>query len=53
MNSVVQTGVKSFGWENSRAQPSPIQSRAIPPEGLEDDLAADGLYLAAIGCAER
>ena len=25
-SSVVQTGVKSFGWENSIAQPSPIHS---------------------------
>jgi uncharacterized protein (DUF2126 family) len=30
---------------------APIQSRAIPPEGLEDDLAAAGLYLVAIGYA--
>ncbi len=25
-SAVVQTGVKSFGWLNSTAQPSPIQS---------------------------
>src|SRR5947208_7612764 len=25
-SSVVQTGVKSFGWENKSAQPLPIQS---------------------------
>src|SRR5690554_1449880 len=25
-SSVVQTGVKFFGWENRTAQPSPIQS---------------------------
>ena len=25
-SSVVQTGVKSFGWENNSAHPSPIQS---------------------------
>ena len=25
-SSVVQTGVKSFGWENSTAQESPIHS---------------------------
>jgi len=30
---------------------APVQSLAIPPEGLEDDLAAEGLYLVAIGCA--
>mgnify|MGYP001824365328 CR=1 FL=1 len=30
---------------------APVQSRAIPPEGLEDDLAADGLYLVCLGCA--
>ena len=30
---------------------APVQSRAIPPEGIEDDLAAAGLYLVAIGCA--
>ena len=30
---------------------APVQSQAVPPEGLEDDLAADGLYLVAIGCA--
>lgn len=29
---------------------APVQSQAIPPEGLEDDLAAEGLYLVAIGC---
>ncbi|MGD8629547.1 MAG: transglutaminase family protein [Gammaproteobacteria bacterium] len=29
----------------------PVQSQAIPPEGIEDDLAAEGLYLVAIGCA--
>jgi uncharacterized protein (DUF2126 family) len=31
---------------------APVQSQAIPPEGLEDDLAAEGLYLVAIGCAQ-
>ena len=30
---------------------APVQSQPIPPEGLEDELAADGLYLVAIGCA--
>jgi len=30
---------------------APVQSRAIPPEGLVDDLASEGLYLVAIGCA--
>jgi len=30
---------------------APVQSQAIPPEGLEDDLAAEGLYLVAVGCA--
>ena len=31
-SSVVQTGVKSFGWENSSAQPSPIHSwKVIAP----------------------
>jgi uncharacterized protein (DUF2126 family) len=29
----------------------PVQSRAIPPEGIVDDLAAEGSYLVAIGCA--
>jgi uncharacterized protein (DUF2126 family) len=29
----------------------PVQSQPIPAEGLEDDLAADGLYLVAVGCA--
>ena len=36
---------------DSRLLRAPLQSKAIPPEGLEDDLAADGLYLVAIGCA--
>jgi uncharacterized protein (DUF2126 family) len=31
---------------------APVQSQAIPPEGLEDDLAAEGLYLVSIGCAQ-
>jgi uncharacterized protein (DUF2126 family) len=30
---------------------APVQSRQIPPEGLEDDLAAEGLFLVAVGCA--
>jgi uncharacterized protein (DUF2126 family) len=30
---------------------APVQSQAIPPEGLVDDLATEGLYLVAIGCA--
>jgi len=30
---------------------APLQSQAIPPEGLEDDLASEGLYLVSIGCA--
>lgn len=30
---------------------APVTSQAIPPEGIEDDLAAEGLYLIAIGCA--
>ena len=30
---------------------APVQSQAIPPEGLEDDLAAEGLYMVSIGCA--
>jgi uncharacterized protein (DUF2126 family) len=30
---------------------APLQSHAIPPEGVEDDLAAEGLYLVALGCA--
>jgi len=30
---------------------APVQSQAIAPEGLEDDLAAEGLYMVAIGCA--
>jgi uncharacterized protein (DUF2126 family) len=29
---------------------APVQSQAIPPEGIEDDLAAEGLYLVTIGC---
>jgi uncharacterized protein (DUF2126 family) len=29
----------------------PVQSRAIPPEGIVDDLAEEGSYLVAIGCA--
>ncbi len=29
----------------------PVMSRAIPPEGIEDDLASEGLYLVSIGCA--
>jgi uncharacterized protein (DUF2126 family) len=29
----------------------PVQSRTIPPEGLEDDLAADGMHLVSIGFA--
>jgi uncharacterized protein (DUF2126 family) len=29
---------------------TPVQSRAIPPQGIEDDLAADGFYLVSIGC---
>jgi uncharacterized protein (DUF2126 family) len=29
---------------------APVQSQAIPPEGLEDDLATEGLYLVSIGC---
>jgi uncharacterized protein (DUF2126 family) len=30
---------------------APVQSRAIPPEGIIDDLAEEGSYLVAIGCA--
>jgi uncharacterized protein (DUF2126 family) len=30
---------------------APVQSQAVPPEGLEDVLVAEGLYLVAIGCA--
>ena len=30
---------------------TPLQSQAIPLEGLEDDLAAEGRYLVSIGCA--
>lgn len=37
--------------EDPRLLRAPVQSQAIPPEGLEDELAADGLYLVAIGCA--
>jgi uncharacterized protein (DUF2126 family) len=37
--------------EDPRLLRAPVQSHAIPPEGLEDDLAADGLYLVSIGCA--
>jgi uncharacterized protein (DUF2126 family) len=29
---------------------APVQSQAIPPGGLEDDLAANDLYLVSIGC---
>ena len=29
---------------------APVQSHAIPPKGIVDELAADGLYLVAIGC---
>jgi uncharacterized protein (DUF2126 family) len=29
----------------------PLQSQATPPEGIEDELAAEGLYLVALGCA--
>lgn len=29
----------------------PVQSRAIPPEGIIDDLAEEGSYLVAIGCS--
>jgi uncharacterized protein (DUF2126 family) len=36
--------------EDPRLLRAPVQSQAIPPEGLEDDLAADGLYLVSIGC---
>jgi uncharacterized protein (DUF2126 family) len=36
---------------DSRLLRAPVQSQPIPAEGLEDDLAADGLYLVAIGCA--
>jgi len=37
--------------EDKRLMRAPLQSQAIPPEGIEDDLAADGLYLVSIGCA--
>ena len=37
--------------EEPRLLRAPVQSQAIPPEGLEDDLAADGLYLISIGYA--
>ena len=30
---------------------APVQSQAVPPEGLEDDLASEGRYLVSIGCA--
>jgi uncharacterized protein (DUF2126 family) len=35
---------------NPRLLRPPVQSQAIPPQGLEDDLAAEGLYLVSIGC---
>jgi len=37
--------------DDPRLLRAPVQSQAIPPEGLEDDLAADGLYLVSVGCA--
>lgn len=36
--------------EDPRLFRAPVQSHAIPPEGIEDDLAAEGLYLVSIGC---
>jgi uncharacterized protein (DUF2126 family) len=37
--------------KDTRLARAPIQSQAIPPEGIEDELAAEGLYLVALGCA--
>jgi uncharacterized protein (DUF2126 family) len=37
--------------KDTRLARAPIQSHAIPPEGIEDELAAEGLYLVALGCA--
>lgn len=37
--------------EDQRLLRAPVQSQPIPPEGLLDDLAADGLFLVSIGCA--
>jgi len=38
--------------QDPRLVRAPVQSQVIPPEGLEDDLATDGLYLVSIGCAQ-
>jgi uncharacterized protein (DUF2126 family) len=37
--------------KDTRLARAPIQSHAIPPEGIVDELAAEGLYLVALGCA--
>jgi uncharacterized protein (DUF2126 family) len=36
---------------DNRLARAPIQSHAIPPQGIEDDLAAEGLYLVSLGCS--
>jgi uncharacterized protein (DUF2126 family) len=36
---------------DSRLSRAPLQESSLPPEGIEDDLAAEGLYLVALGCA--
>jgi uncharacterized protein (DUF2126 family) len=46
-NSIVDTDPQM----EPRLLRPPVQSQPIPPEGLEDDLAADGLCLVAVGCA--
>jgi|GEM_PF-1063662 len=50
-----QNATFAFAVTDPAAEPrllrAPVQSRAIPPEGLEDDLASEGLYLVSIGCA--
>ena len=42
-SSVVQTGVKFFGWLNKTAQPSPIQSwkLIVPLRGLGGEVRRD------------
>lgn len=35
---------------DKRCRRAPLQSQPIPPEGLDDDLAAEGVYLVSIGC---
>jgi uncharacterized protein (DUF2126 family) len=36
---------------DARLLRAPLQLQAIPPDGIVDDIAAEGLYLVALGCA--